>query len=113
MLARPEPSRSGPCPSQARAGSEPDPSQGRAGSEPIAGRVGAGSEPGRSQSRARVGASPEPARSRLGAGGAAPGGAADGGRPASDHRKPFSGTTLTLFFASDYDAGFEPAPLSR
>jgi hypothetical protein len=28
---------------------------------------------------------------------------------ASDHRKPFQGTTLTAFFASDYDAGFGAA----
>jgi len=28
---------------------------------------------------------------------------------ASDHRKPFQGTTLTAFFASDYDAGFGTA----
>ena len=31
---------------------------------------------------------------------------------ASDHRKPFQGTTLTVFLASDYDAGFGTAPPS-
>jgi len=37
---------------------------------------------------------------------------AESGPDASDHRKPFQGTTLTVFFASDYDAGFGTAPPS-